>query len=92
MGGAISHISIQLSWDLPMESLRHGDIISYDILYKNATTSIVATTTNTSIILRDLQEFVNYTISVRALTAIGPGPYSTPIIIMTDPYSKLHCI
>ena len=90
MGTAISPTAIQLSWKLPEESNRHGSITGYDISYENTTTSLVTGTTNTFITLRNLAEFVNYTISVRARTAIGPGPYSKPTIIRTDPQSKSY--
>ncbi len=33
--------------------------------------------------LRGLEEYVQYNISVRARTSIGPGPYSTPIMERT---------
>ena len=31
----------------------------------------------------DLEEFVNYNISVRAYTSVGPGPYSDPVTART---------
>ncbi len=34
---------------------------------------------NVSVTLTDLEEFVNYTISVRAYTSEGEGPFSTEI-------------
>ena len=33
-------------------------------------------TSNTSIVLGGLQEYVEYNISVRAYTSVGPGPFS----------------
>ena len=36
-----------------------------------------------SVNLADLQEFVNYSISVRAYTSVGAGPYSSQGNIMT---------
>ena len=45
-------------------------------------------TSNLSISLTDLQEYVNYTISVRAYTVIGAGPYSDPETILTLQDSK----
>ena len=40
-------------------------------------------TTNLSIVITDLEEFVNYNISVRAYTRVGPGPYSDPVTART---------
>ena len=36
-------------------------------------------TTNLSITLMDLEEYVEYNISVRAYTSVGPGPYTVGI-------------
>ena len=41
------------------------------------------TTTNLSIMIIDLEEFINYNISVRAMTNVGPGPYSDPVTVRT---------
>ena len=41
------------------------------------------TTTNLSIVITNLEEFVNYNISVRAYTSVGPGPYSDPVTVRT---------
>ena len=38
--------------------------------------------------LKDLEEYTVYEISVRARTAIDPGPYSEPIFILTNESSK----
>ena len=38
---------------------------------------------DTSLLVDGLEEFTNYTIEVRAYTAVGPGPYSSPIEVMT---------
>lgn len=36
-------------------------------------------TTDTTIILSELEEFVQYNVSVRAYSSVGPGPYSVHI-------------
>ena len=41
------------------------------------------TTANLSIVIADLEEFVNYNISVRAYTSVVPGPYSDPVTVRT---------
>ena len=35
-----------------------------------------------------LEEFINYTIAVRAYTAVGPGPYSASMNVQTLPDRK----
>jgi len=37
-----------------------------------------------SLTLDNLEEYVNYTILVRAITAVGGGPYSNPITRLTQ--------
>ena len=88
-GFANSHVSIQIMWELPNEADRHGVIIGYDIRYVgNNTELFLENVTNLSVLLINLEEFENYSISVRARTAVGPGPWSEPIVIMTDTHSK----
>ena len=41
-----------------------------------------------SVILMRLQEYVNYTISVRAYTNAGAGPYSDPETVLTNEDGK----
>ena len=36
-------------------------------------------TTNLSIFITSLEEYVSYNISVRAYASVGPGPYSDPV-------------
>ena len=45
--------------------------------------------TQLSILLMDLEENVNYSISVLAYTSVGPGPNSVPVIILTNEDGRL---
>ena len=36
-------------------------------------------TTGLLLVVTGLEEYVNYSISVRAYTSVGPGPYSDPV-------------
>ena len=88
-GFANSHVSIQLMWELPNNADRHGVIIGYDVRYVgNNTELLLENVTDLSVLLINLEKFENYSISVRAKTAVGPGPWSEAIVIMTDPHSK----
>lgn len=53
---------------------------------KPASISLPASFSETT--LSGLQEYVRYNISVRALTSVGPGPYSTPLTSVTDEACK----
>ena len=43
---------------------------------------------DTSLLIVDLEEFGNYTIEVRAHTAAGAGPYSSPVFVQMMAASK----
>ena len=45
--------------------------------------TIVMNTNNTSIVLEGLQEHIEYNITVRAYTIVGPGPFSPAVNIWT---------
>ena len=70
--------------------------MAYEITYtplENCTGVIGINSTNVSgsdlsVSLVGLQEYVNYSIQVRAYTIEGPGPYSTPVIKITLENSK----
>ena len=56
----------------------------YEVMYEPLMTFGVLTpatvnTTNLTIIVGGLEEDVNYNISVRAYTSVGPGPYNEEI-------------
>ena len=70
--------------------------MAYEITYtplENFTGVIGINSTNVSgsdlsVSLVGLQEYVNYSIQVRAYTSEGPGPYSNPMIQLTLEDSK----
>ena len=52
------------------------------------TTELISQTSYTIV---NLEEFTNYSIEVTAVT-VGEGPYSTPIIVITDQDCKMQII
>ena len=89
-----SSTSIIVTWnEIPLID-QNGIIIEYEVLYEPLETfsgSIVESSLNTSNLsaeLMNLEEFVNYSISVRGYTNQGPGNYSVPIFVMTLDDSK----
>ena len=91
---AVSSTSIYVTWDMVPPIDQNGIITMYEVMYQpletfngNISTSTI-NLTNMSVLLTDLQEFVNYTISVRAYTSVGAGPYSDEITVMTLEDSK----
>ena len=80
--------SINVSWMMLECQDRRGNITMYEVRYSVIGDSVNLTlnTTNgdeTSLLVDGLEEFTNYTIEVRAYTAVGPGPYSTSMEVQT---------
>ena len=73
---------------------RNGLITMYEVQYEPLETfggQIQTQTMNVTALdtdLRGLEEFVNYTINVRAYTIVGEGPYSMQMTAMTPPDGK----
>ena len=89
MATVVSPTSIMVTWDMVSPLDQNGVITMYEVLYipkeifdvvLDPRTMNVSTT---SALLDDLQEFVNYTISVRAYTNAGEGPYSGGVSVIT---------
>ena len=88
---ATSSRSIAVRWEEVIALDRNGIITTYEVRYEpletfggeiqTQTSNISASMMSTT--LSDLEEFVNYTISVRAYTSVGAGPYSESRTIMT---------
>lgn len=85
----LTSTSIMISWGKVPAIDRNGIITTYELLLEPLETfggfiiDEQYNTTNLSLVITDLQEFVNYSISVRAYTIVGPGNYSGAIIRMT---------
>ena len=73
-----------VTWeDVPMID-QNGNIINYEVQidpldFPADIMTNLLNTTNLSIHVTGLEEYVNYNISVRAYTSVGPGPYSDPV-------------
>ncbi len=81
-------------WENVLEINQNGIITMYEVLFQPLETFDGAIMTRTMNVterranLTDLEEFVNYTISVRAYTREGAGPYSDEMTVMTPEDSK----
>ena len=87
---ATSATSITVMWEEVPPIDQNGVITMYEVLYVPLETfdgAIGPLSVNVSECvtnLTDLQEYVNYTISVRAYTSGGAGPYSDGVIQITS--------
>ena len=81
---AISSTEIMVTWDEIPGLDQNGIITEYEVQIQPldfpADLSVnLLTTTNLSILVTDLEEYISYSIEVRAYTSVGPGPYSDPV-------------
>ena len=85
-----------MTWEEVSVLNRNGIIVAYEVLYDPLETfggqlqSQTLNSTNLSAYLTELEEFVNYSISVKAYTRVGSGPYSERIYAKTLEDSNLR--
>ncbi len=98
---ANSPTRIVVSWDMVPTINQNGIITMYEVRYEPLEMFDVQIQTQTvnvsapmmAATLTDLQEFVNYNISVRAYTSEGEGTYSRGVVEMTLENGKqMHII
>ena len=83
-------------WDEVILIDQNGAITMYEVMYTpledfgGAIGTNSTTVSKLSVLLVDLQEFVNYTTSVRAYTSVGAGPYSEELTELTFQDGKFH--
>ena len=78
---------------------QNGVIILYEVQYEPLMTfggglmTMTMNTSDTSVVVGELQEYVQYNISVRAYTSVGHGPFSPSVDNRTfedGKYTKLY--
>ena len=84
----ISPTEVEVSWAQVEPIHQNGIITVYEVDYQPmddfGTEGVtVVNTTNTTIVLMDLHESVQYNITVRAFTSVGGGPFSNPVASVT---------
>ena len=95
-----SSTTIEVTWDIVPPIDQNGIITMYEVMYQPletfngiiSTQTMIVSGTEMSVILIELQEFVNYTISVRAYTSMGAGPYSDEVTVLTLQDGKCNII
>ena len=83
-----------VTWERVLAIDENGIIINYEVRFEplEFTETLSTSSVNTSdltVVIRNLQEYVQYNISVRAYTIVGPGPYSDPVTERTLEDRKL---
>ena len=83
---ALCSAEIQVIWTEISETDLNGNVTHYEVIYEplsDCLPTLSVNTTNITVTLTDLEEIVEYNISVRAHTIHGPGFYSEGIITKT---------
>ena len=87
----ISSTSVRVSWGEVPAIYQNGVITEYEVEYNQTTFSEVSmyniTTVNSTTLMVDLtglEEYVLYSIRVRAYTSAGAGPYSDVVMERTQ--------
>ena len=85
-----SSTAILVTWNPVPDIDRNGIIIQYEVEFNQNTFSEISTsnltTTNGSqlmVELNGLEEYVDYSVRVRAYTSVGPGPFSVAVVNRT---------
>ena len=85
----VNYTTFQITWDAIPKEVANGIIITYQVrpvLKENCTLTQSASTfntTTTSVVLTGVSMCAEYEVSVRGYTAVGPGPYSRPVVLQT---------
>ena len=86
---SVSSTEILVTWDSVPPIDQNGIVTMYEVLYQPLETfcGYIETRnvsgTKLAVVLMDLEEFVDYNISVRAFTSVGGGPYSDEVAATT---------
>ena len=81
---AASSTEILVTWEEVLPIDQNGIITNYEVQYEplqfmESLDTMFSNTTDMAVNLTNLQEYVQYNISVRAYTSVGFGPFSTEI-------------
>ena len=75
-----------VTWDPVPEIDRNGIITQYEVEFNQSTFSEISTSNLTTtngpqlmVELEGLEEYVEYSVRVRAYTRVGPGPFSVAV-------------
>ena len=97
---AESSTTIAVMWEEVLPIDQNGVITMYEVMCTPLETfggtlesdTVHVSGSNMSVVLRGLQEYTNYAISVRASTSVGAGPYSDPVAELTPEAGMCYSI
>ena len=94
----LSSTSINITWSPVLPAERNGIITGYTIFvttnvsFVNDTSEDIMSASTLYFIFTDLEEYVNYTFSILAMTAEADGPTSETVTSVTDEASMFTLI
>ncbi|CAG0905603.1 unnamed protein product, partial [Darwinula stevensoni] len=94
----LTSTGIEVQWDPPPTSSQNGILQGYKILYyHDEDRAKEMTSSRTTVILKDLLKFTNYSIQVLAFTSAGDGVSSPPVSCVTHqdlpgPVGGIKCL
>ena len=81
-----------MQWEEVPEIDQNGEIILYEARIDPAqfqdASYVNVSSSELMLVVGGLEEFVEYSFTIRAYTIVGPGPYSVVTTSTTDPASK----
>ena len=91
---ALSSNEITVTWEDVPAIDQNGILDMYEVRadplqFSEMLTTLSVNATNMSTFITGLEEYVQYNISVRAYTSVGPGPYSPGVIDRTFENGKV---
>ena len=85
-----------VTWDPVREIERNGIIGRYEVQFNQSALSEISQAeteaTNLTLLLQNLQEFVEYSIAVRAYSSVGAGPFSPAVNNQTFEDGEWACV
>lgn len=90
-GVPVDSRALRISWKPPPREKHHGKIVYYKVIYSEESKKspknvheVNVTTNDNSVVLKNLNKWTVYRVSVLAGTKIGDGPASEPLLLRTD--------
>ena len=92
-GDTLSSDSLVVRWDPPLVRKQNGKIIHYKVCFsireRWPKCDVAQVDGNVrSYVIRNLDKWVQYKVTVQAGTRVGDGPQSKPILLQTDESGK----
>lgn len=91
---AYNSSSVYLKWNPPPEDSHNGVIVSYQVVIQGGASwdvlsNVTVSASTPTLLLTNLTSGVRYRVMIAAVTKIGFGPFTNPIILPTDSMNQI---